>query len=171
MGQIMKLFSKITVISYCLLAIGLASSCSDANEYENAITDNPSWADASYPESLANTKYVRGTGIKTNAYGDEVQGFVESLDFVSSDSVTVKMSQGVTEGEWSDESNNERIPHYEYTYSDATGRLEIMKRNIDDNGKVSKKVIFIGTAITGQHNIITIVHYGDTPAQTYLVKQ
>ena len=125
----------------------------------------------SHPESVANTKWVRSNGLKKNVYGEEVQGFVESLDFVSADSVAVKMSQGATTGTWVDESNNERTPYYEYTYSNITGRVEIMKQTKDDKGKVSKTTIFTGVAVQGAQEVLTIVHYGDTPVQTYLVKQ
>ena len=173
----MKLFSKITFIGYCLLVIGLAS-CSDANEYEDALTDNPSWVNGyndslkiAHPESLASTKWVRGTGLKKNAYGQEVQGFVESLTFVSADSVAVKMSQGATEGVWVDESNTEKLPYYEYTYSNVTGKVEIMKMSKNDKGAVTKTTIFTGVAVQGKQEVLTIAHYGDTPVQSYLVKQ
>lgn len=156
----------------------LLTSCDDANEYEDARTDNPSWVDGytdtlsiSHPESLAGTTWLRGSGMKTNAYGEEIQGFVERLTFVSSDSVSVKMSQGVTEGTWVDESNTDFLPYYEYTYSNITGKVEILKRIVDDKGKVSKSPIFTGVAVSGKQLVLTIAHYGDTPVQTYLVKQ
>lgn len=167
----MKIFSKSTIAAMALL-MGIAlCSCTDANEYEDAQTDNPSWENATHPESLASTTYVRASGIKVNVYGQEVQGFVESLNFVSADSVAVKMSQGTTEGTWTDESNTDRVPLYEYTYNAADGKIEINKRVVDDNGKVSKTVIFTGSAVSSDKELITIVHFGDTPAQTYLVKQ
>ena len=125
----------------------------------------------SHPESVANTKWVRSNGLKKNVYGEEVQGFVESLDFVSADSVAVKMSQGTTEGTWTDESNTESQPYYEYTYSATTGRLDILKLVRDEKGNISKSAVFEGIAVSGQQDIITLVHYGDTPVQTYLVKQ
>ena len=163
------------VVGAALLAVGI-SSCSDANEFEDTNTNNPSWVDnyndstaVPHPESLANTTWVRGN-IKSNAYGETVQGFVESLNFVSTDSVAVKMSQGSTEGTWVDESNTEKLPLYEYTYSTATGRIQILQV-LNNNGKITKKAIFIGVAVNGRQDVITIVHYGDTPAQTYLVKQ
>ena len=147
-----KIISKLTALSFiiCLLSFGLTlNSCGDANEFEDTNTDNLSWVDnyndslkIAHPQSLAGTKWVRGTGIKANAYGQEVQGFVESIDFVSADSVAVKMSQGTTEGTWVDESNTEYLPYYEYTYSEGTGRVEILKRIVDDKGKVSKSAIF-----------------------------
>ena len=171
-----KIFRNSVLAAAALLAVGLAS-CSDANEYEDANTDNPSWVEGytdslqiAHPDSLAGTKWVRGSGLKTNAYGEEVQGFVESLDFVKADSVAVKMSQGSTQGTWVDESNTENLPLYEYSYSATTGRIQILQRNVN-GGKVTKKAIFVGTAVSGQREIITIVHYGDTPSQTYLVKQ
>ena len=156
----------------------LLTSCSDANEYEDTFTDNPSWVEGytdslkiSHPESLASTRWVRGTGLKTNAYGEEVQGFVESLNFVSADSVSVKMSQGTTEGTWTDESNTEATPLYEYKYNNTTGALEILKRVVNDKGAVTKQTIFQGVASDGKQTVLTIVHFGDSPIQTYLVKQ
>lgn len=156
----------------------LLTSCDDANEYEDARTDNPSWVDGytdtlsiSHPETLAGTTWLRGSGMKTNAYGKEIQGFVERLTFASADSVSVKMSQGVTEGTWVDESNTDFLPYYEYTYSNITGKVEILKRIVDDKGKVSKSPIFTGVAVSGKQQVLTIAHYGDTPVQTYLVKQ
>ena len=125
----------------------------------------------SHPESLASTRWVRGTGLKTNAYGEEVQGFVESLNFVSADSVSVKMSQGTTEGTWPDESNTEATPLYEYKYNNTTGALEILKRVVNDKGAVTKQTIFQGVASDGKQTVLTIVHFGDSPIQTYLVKQ
>ena len=164
----MKKF-RISIIAVATLLAGFGmTACSEANEYEDSNTDNPSWivgytdtTTISHPESLESTKWVRGEGLKKNAYGKEIQGFVESLDFVSADSVAVKMSQGVTEGTWNDES---------YTYSSKTGNLQILQRNVS-NGKVTKKAIFIGVVVKGKKEIITLVHYGDSPAQTYLVKE
>ena len=150
--------------------LSLTTACSDANEYENANTNNPAWS-GSHPAELTGTKWVRGSGIKYNAYGQEVQGFVESLDFVKADSVAVKMSQGTTEGVWTDHSNTEKTPLYEYTYSDATGALQILQRTVNDKGAVSKTPIFSGVAVSGTKEVLTIVHYTDTPAQTYMVKQ
>lgn len=175
----MKLFRNIMLAAMTLLfGASMVSSCSDANDYEDTNADNPSWVNGyndslkiAHPETVANTKWVRGKGLKTNAFGDDVQGFVESLDFVSADSVAVKMSQGATQGTWVDESNTEATPYYEYTYSNTTGRVEILKMTKDDKGKVSKTTIFIGVAVQGKREVLTIVHYGDTPVQTYLVKQ
>ena len=174
----MKTFRN-TMIALAALTMGLTiASCSDANEYADTNTQNPSWVEnytdslkIAHPVSLANTTWVRGTGLKTNAYGVEVQGFVESLNFVSADSVSVKMSQGTTEGVWTDHSNTEKTPLYEYTYSDATGALQILQRTVNDKGAVSKTPIFSGVVVSGTKEVLTIVHYGDTPAQTYMVKK
>ena len=159
------------------MAIALAS-CSDANEYEDTNTANPSWVDGytdslniPHPEIIAGTRWVRATGIKTNAFGQEVQGFVESVNFVSADSAAVKMSQGVTEGTWVDESNTDRLPYYEYTYSNVTGKVEILKLTKNDKGAVTKSAIFRGIAVSGNREVLTLAHFGDTPVQTYLVKQ
>lgn len=173
----MKKF-RISIIAVVALLIGFSmTACSEANEYEDSNTDNPSWIKGytdtttiSHPESLANTKWVRGVGLKKNVYGEDIQGFVESLDFVSADSVAVKMSKGATEGTWNDESNTEKLPYYEYTYSSTTGNIEILQRT-ENKGKVTKKAIFIGVAVEGTKEVITLVHYGDSPAQTYLVKE
>lgn len=167
------------MIAMAALLMGAAvASCSDANEYEDFNANNPSWVDhytdslkIAHPESLSGTKWVRATGLKTNAYGQDVQGFVESVNFVSDDSVAVKMSQGVTEGTWVDESNTDILPYYEYSYSVTTGKVEILKRVVDDKGKVSKSAIFTGIAVSGKREVLTIVHFGDTPVQSYLVKQ
>lgn len=158
--------------------ISLATSCSDANEYEDSNTDNPSWIPnyndstaVPHPESLANTMWMRGTGYKTNAFGEDVQGFVESLNFISADSVQVKMSQGSSNGTWTDESNTDALPYYEYSYSNTTGRLDILKLVRDDKGNISKSAVFVGIAVSSTKEIITLAHFGDTPVQTYLVKQ
>ena len=173
-----NLKKTIFAVMAVVAGISLTTACSDANEYEDTNTDNPSWVtnyndsmQIAHPATLANTTWVRGTGLKKNAFGQEVQGFVEKLQFVTADSVKVTMSQGVTEGTWVDESNNEATPLYEYTYSDVTGALSILKRTEDDKGKVSKTAIFTGIAVSGTKEVITVVHYGDTPVQSYLVKQ
>lgn len=163
----------------CLLPMSAAFiSCSDANEYEDAQTNNPSWVNGytdslkiAHPESLAGTRWVRGTGIKTNAYGEEIQGFVESVNFVSADSVSVKMSQGASSGTWVDESNTEYLPYYEYTYSAITGKVEILKQTKNEKGAVTKTAVFTGVAVNGTREVLTIAHFGDTPVQSYLIKQ
>ena len=169
----MKTFKKSIFAAFAVVAgISLTTACSDANEYEDAYTDNPSWIE-NYTDStkIAHPESVRGTGIKQSAFGQEVQGFVESLDFVSADSVAVKMSQGTTtDGTWVDDSNTEKIPLYEYTYSATTGNIQILQRNVN-KGQVTKTAIFVGVAVNGTWDVITLIHYGDTPVQTYLVKQ
>lgn len=174
----MKIFKK-TMMACMAVLMGVSiTSCGDANEYEDARTDNPSWVDRytdslniAHPETIANTKWVRGTGIKKNAYGEEIQGFVESLDFVSENSVVVKMSEGTTSGTWVDDSNTEDQPYYEYKYSSMTGTVEIIKITRDEKGSPSPTTIFTGVAVIGKKEVLTIVHFGDTPVQTYLVKQ
>ena len=174
----MNTFKKSIIGAMTLLMGVCLTACSDANEYEDAFTNNPSWVEGyndslqiAHPETLANTTWVRGTGLKVNAYGEEVQGFVESLNFVSADSVSVKMSQGTTEGTWTDDSNNEKTPLYEYKYNNVTGTLDILKRVVNDKGAVTKQIIFQGIAVNGKQTVLTIAHYGDLPIQTYLVKQ
>lgn len=165
---------------WSLLALmGIAwVSCGDECDYLDTNTDNPSWVsgyedgdEVKHPESLASTQWVRGKGLKYNAFGEEIQGFVESLDFYTADSVIVKMSQGCTEGVWVDESNTEKLPSYEYTYSDQTGTIQILKAVRDENNKVSKYVLFTGVVTIGKKEVLTICHFGDTPVQTYLVKK
>lgn len=176
------MMNKISKLQLCLCVLcslcALCVSCGEVNEYEDINTNNPSWVNGytdslkiAHPESVAGTRWVRGSGLKTNAYGQDVQGFVESLTFASADSVAVVMSQGATEGTWVNESNTEKVPYYEYTYSNVTGKIEIMKRVVDDKGKVSKSTIFTGVAVSGTREVITVAHFGDTPVQTYLVKQ
>ena len=174
----MKLFKKTMFVCATLLIAAGFAACSDANEYEDAQTDNPSWVDGysedatiPHPETIAGTKWIRGTGIKYNVYGEEIQGFVESLEFVSEDSVAVKMSEGVTSGTWVDESNTEATPLYYYDYSSVKGAVEIKKTTYDDKGTPSRTTIFYGVAVSGKQDMMTVVHYGDTPVQTYLVKQ
>ena len=162
------------IICQLSFSVALLSSCSEANEYEDTNTNNPTWSEndsTKHPASLANTKYVRASGMKYNAMGQEIQGFVESVEFVSADSVKVTMKPGCTEGTWVDDSNTDKLPHYYYTYSATTGTVTIIKMVKDDKGKVSPSNIFLGTATSGKQELITIVHYGDTPVQTYLVKQ
>lgn len=176
--KIMKIFRK-SMIAMAVLTMGLTiASCGDANEFEDANTNNPSWvngytddASVAHPESLSGTAWVRGTGLKLNAYGEDIQGFVESIYFVNDTECEVKMSQGTTQGTWVNESNDEETPYYEYTYSDASGAISIIRNVKNDKGAVSKVVIFSGMAVSGTKEVITIIHYGDTPVQTYLVKQ
>ncbi len=171
---------KKSIIGAMALLLGIGfTACSDANEYGDTNTQNPSWVKKytdslaiSHPETLANTCWVRGSGLKYNAYGKEVQGYVDTLNFVTVDSVYVKMSQGVTEGTMgADDSNVKNGPLYEYTYAQPSGKFQILKRTVDDKGKVSKTAIFTGVAVSGELDVITVVHFGDTPIQTYLVKQ
>lgn len=160
------------------LIMGLAiASCGDANEFGDTQTNNPSFtngytddASVSHPASLSGTVWERGTGIKVNAYGEDIQGFVESIEFVSDDACIVKMSQGATAGTWVDESNNEDTPQYEYTYSETSGAISIINSVKNDKGAISKVTLFSGVAVSGDKDIITIVHFGDTPVQTYLVR-
>ena len=167
------------MIAMAALLMGVAvASCSDANEYEDTNTANPTWVKGytdslkiAHPETVAGTRWVRASGLKTNAFGQEVQGFVESVSFVSADSASVKMSKGVTEGTWVDESNNDALPYYEYTYSNVTGKVEILKQTKNDKGAITKSAIFTGIVVSGDREVLTLAHFGDTPGQTYLVKQ
>ncbi len=171
----MKLFKKSLLAGLALLmAVGFVA-CNDANEFEDARTDNPSWAgkyndslDIAHPDSLAQQSWVRGHGIKYNALGEEVQGYVESMVFTA-DSVTVAMSYGTTAGTWGvDDSGT-----YKYQYTSETGSLTVLKSVKDDKGNWSDVALFVGVAVSGTKygDVLTVVHYGDTPAQTYLVHE
>ncbi|TGX80211.1 hypothetical protein E5358_13485 [Palleniella muris] len=175
----MKLFNKTFLAGAAMLTLALGfTACEDANEYKDAETNNPAWTGnnpegIAHPESLGGSKWLRGEGIKVNAYGEEIQGFVESLEFIADNSVVVKMSQGKTEGTMgADETNTVDNP-YECEYVKETGSLKIKKEYVDDKGNHSKKEIFSGVVVSGTKygDMITLVHYGDTPVQTYLVRQ
>ena len=60
---------------------------------------------------------------------------------------------------------------YEYTYSAQTGKFEILRVVKDDKGNKTNSKILIGVAVNGKEEGITVVHYGDTPCQTYLTKE
>jgi len=180
----MKTFkNKALALATAIFAVAGLAACADANEYKDAYTSNPSWisetwtdsTSVAHPESLANTIWTRGEGLKYNAFGQEVQGFVEILDF-GTDSVAVTMSEPVNTSSlgfdytWVDESNTMAVPYYEYTYSNVTGKVEILKKVVDEKGKVSKSTIFSGIVVVGTKTVMTISHFGDTPSQTYLVQ-
>lgn len=179
----MKAFKKSVLACAAVMMGSCFMACSDANEYEDTDTQNPSWAGEyndsmtiAHPESVAGTYWVRGTGLKVNASGEEIQGYVESMEFIDGTYVTVKMSEGAIPASikatatWTDDSNTEALPKYEYTYSQVTGKIEILKEVTDDKGKVSKSAIFTAVATSQTTEVITVVHFGDTPVQTYLVK-
>jgi hypothetical protein len=168
----MKLFDKsILAAAALLLTMGFVA-CNDANEFEDVRTDNPAWG-TTHPDSLAQQVWVRGEGIKFNAYGEEVQGFVERMEFVTKDSVVVTMSEGKTAGIMGADDSNTRENPYEYEYTNETGDLKVLKLVKDDKGNISKVAIFVGVAVSGTKHgdMLTVVHYGDTPAQTYLVRK
>ena len=163
-----KMYKFVTLLAVVALGMSYAA-CSDECDYLDTNTDNPYYTE-SHPEALTGTKWVRGNGMKYNAYGDEIQGFVESMDFYCADSVIVKMSEGVTEGTWTDDSNSETSP-YVYTYSSSSGTVKVLKRVVNEKKVVSLVEIFSAVACSGKKEVLTVVHYGDTPVQTYLVKQ
>jgi hypothetical protein len=172
-----KTFKTMVIAMVAFIGIGL-TSCGDANEYKDYNDSNLSWTggfqgkeNTPHPEELTGTTWVRAAGMKTNAYGEEVQGFVESLNFLDNNTVVVKMSQGKTAGTWVDDSNNEDVPTYVYSYNSTTGTFEILKRMKDEKGNWTTAKILIGVAVSGNPDGITVVHYGDVPVQTYLVKQ
>lgn len=187
----MKLISKTIFLSGLFLAGMCFASCDNDVDYEDTNTNNPSFVpnyndstQVVHPESLANSTWQRGSGIKFNVYGQEIQGYVESLAF-EQDSVVVKMSEpatianlgdGANTYKWTDDSNTAKAPKYEYTYSSTTGRVEIIKMVKNDKGAISKTAIFTGIAVSGTFkgspiDVLTVSHFGDTPSQTYLVKQ
>lgn len=161
------------------MAVGFVA-CEDANEFEDVRTDNQSWVNGytdsleiAHPDSLSQTEWVRGEGIKFNAYGEEIQGYVANIVFFSMDSCYVTLSQGKTEGVMGNNDSNTRENPYKYTYTDVTGVVQIFKTVIDDKGRRSEVGIFEGVAVSGtkRGDMLTVVHYGDTPAQTYLVRK
>lgn len=180
----MKSFKKSLLAFAAVLMGSCLISCSDANEFEDTDTRNPSFAGEyndslkiTHPESVAETYWVRGAGFKYNAYGEEIQGYVESLDFLDDKRVVVKMSQVEnipesikTTATWTDESNTDAQPSYEYVYSPVTGTVEILKEVRDEKGKVSKTSIFTAVVVSQGSEVVTVTHPGDTPSQTYLVK-
>lgn len=166
----MKKMNKFAAL-FAMIAVGMGYvACSDECDYLHTNTSNPSYTEE-HPEALTNTKWVRGNGMKYNAFGEEIQGFVESMDFFCADSVIVKMSEGCTAGTWVDDSNTESTPCYEYTYSASSGTVKVLKRVTNEKGAVSKTEIFTAVANIGKKNVMTVVHYGDTPVQSYLVKE
>ncbi len=166
-----RIYQYFSVCVLAALAI-TTTACSDECDYLDTNTSNPSFGE-NYPASLTGTKWVRGNGMKYNVFGEEIQGFVESMDFYLVDSVIVKMSEGCTAGTWTDDSNTAKLPTYKYSYSPTTGAVKVSKSVKDDKGKVSDVELFAASvdSISAQKFVMTVVHYGDTPAQTYLVKQ
>ena len=174
----MKLCNKSVLAGIALLGAIVFVACDDACEYGESRTDNPSWVkgytdslEIAHPDSLAGQVWVRGEGIKFNAYGKEVQGYVESIDFYKKDSCVVTLSEGKTAGTMGADDSNTRENPYEYEYTKETGDLKVLKEVKDDKGRISKIAIFVGVAVSGTKygDVLTVVHYGDTPAQTYLV--
>lgn len=175
----MKLFKKlIPAGAAALLAVGFAA-CEDACDYDDVRTDNPSWVKdytdtltIAHPDSLTGWVWVRGEGIKYNAYGEEIQGYVESIEFFSKDSCIVTQSQGTTAGTMGADDTNTRENPYKYYYTNVTGTLNIVKTVTNDKGILSEVTLISGTAVSGTKygDLLTVCHFGDTPAQTYLVR-
>ncbi len=177
----MKAFKKIVPAIAAVLLSSCFMACSDANEYEDFNDKNWSSQETQYndsakythPESLTGTYWVRGTGFKFNAYGEEIQGYVESIDFVDDTYVVVRMSKGIlpesikNTAVWVDDSNTDKLPQYEYKYAANSGSVEILKEIVDEKGKVSKVAIFTAVAVG---ETVVVSHYGDTPSQTYMVR-
>ena len=188
----MTLTSMTILFSGLFIATVPFAACDNDVDYEDTNTNNPSFVEnyndstvVAHPESLANTSWKRGSGIKKNAFGQDIEGYVESLSF-ENDSVVVKMSEPESMAQlssdakdsytWTDDSNNDATPKYEYTYSNVTGTLEILKMVKNDKGAVSKSAVFTGVVVSGTQNgkavdVITLSHFGDVPSQTYLLKQ
>lgn len=179
----MKSF-KISIVAFVALFAGISFvACTDANEYEDVNTSNKSFVNGytdslkiDHPETLANTSWVRGNGIKVNAYGEEVQGYVESIEFDEEGTVVVKMSKGSIPSSmsatatWKDDSNTESTPKYDYSYNSETGAIEISITEII-NKKPTKNVLFTAIVTNVTNPVMTVSHYTDTPSQTYLVKK
>lgn len=168
----MKALKK-SIFAFAAILMGVCmTACSDANEYGDANTTNPSMGD-SHPESIENSTWVRAQGAKFNAYGEEIQGYVDTLKFISDTEVIVSMSEGkIPESmkptkQMVDDSNNESNPTYEYTYNNINGEIDIQKVTVNSKGAVSKTTLFLGVA-AGKYVVVS--HFGDTPSQSYLVQ-
>lgn len=185
----MKLIKISSVLAGLFLG-GLAlASCSDANEYKDYNSDNPSFVpnytdstSVEHPDSLAGYTYERAAGIKTNAFGKDIEGYVEKIVFESDSAIVTMSVDSATINQipntytWYDDSNTDETPKYEYTYSATTGNIEILKKVTDDKGNVSKSTAFTGVALTGTYKnepieVLVVSHYGDVPSQTYLIRQ
>lgn len=193
----MKVLKKY-IFAVAAIAMGACfTACSDANEYEDANTSNPSWVQdyndslkIQHPESIAGTKWVRNTSLKTNAYGQEICGYVESVDFFNADSVAIIMSDTLANGKkincdangkaifstatWKNESNTKANPGYIYTYNPTSGAIDIVKTSTDSKGKVTKTTVFSAVVVTGTNGkptVLTVSHTTDTPIQSYLTQQ
>lgn len=169
----MKALKK-SIFAFAAVLMGVCfTACSDANEYEDTNTSNPSMG-TTHPETIENSTWVRAQGAKFNAYGEEVQGYVDTLKFISDKEVIVSMSEGkIPESmkptkQMVDDSNTESNPTYEYSYNNNNGEINIMKVSVNSKGAVSKTTLFLGVA---SGNYVVVSHFGDTPSQSYLVKQ
>jgi len=183
----MKIFKKSVL---AILAVSLAATftaCSDANEYGDANTSNPSWG-INHPASISGSVWNRTAGLKKNAYGQDVMGYVASVDFYMADSCIVAMSDKDANGKtintdangnaifptsvWVDDSNNESLPRYNYEYNETSGALSIFKVTYDSKNKATKTVVFTGVVSESNgKTVMTIFHASDTPSQTYLTKK
>lgn len=192
----MKVLKKYFIAVAAIVMGTCFTACSDANEFEDANTANPSWVDGytdslkiQHPESIEGTVWERTAGLKYNAYGQNVMGYVESLAFYNADSVVVKMSDVDANGNkinvdadgkaifetatWKDESNTKKNPAYLYEYNPASGAISIISATTDSKGKVTKTTIFSAVVVTrgeGQPAVLTISHTTDTPVQTYMTQ-
>ncbi|MBQ0075273.1 MAG: hypothetical protein KBT34_13915 [Prevotella sp.] len=176
----MKAIKK-SIFAIAALFIGACfAACSDANEYEETNTANPSFVNGyndslkiQHPDSLTNTYWARTAGVKVNAYGEEVQGYVESLQFTTGDEVIVKMSEGslpesiknASTTTWNDESGT-----YEYQYNPSTGAVDIKKVEVV-NKKTTKTTLFSAVVTIGTSEVLIVSHFGDNPVQSYLTRQ
>lgn len=169
----MKTLKK-SILVFAAIFMGVCfAACTDANEYEDTDTSNPTMGD-SHPETIESSTWVRAQGVKFNAYGEEIQGYVDTLKFISDTEVIVSMSEGkIPESmkptkQMVDDSNDESNPTYEYTYNNNNGEINIQKVTVNSKGAVSKTTLFLGVA---SGNYVVVSHFGDTPSQSYLVRK
>lgn len=183
----MKTFKKSVLAIFAVAVAAVFTACSDANEYGDSNTTNPTWG-SEHPASISGSVWNRTAGLKTNAYGQDVMGYVASVDFYREDSCIVAMSDKDANGNkintdaqgkdlfstavWVDDSNSESLPRYSYEYNETSGALSIFKVTYDSKNKATKTVVFTGVvAESNGKAVMTISHTSDTPSQTYLVKK
>ncbi len=177
----MKILKNIVPAFLALLATTAFVACNDANEYEDTNTD-PYSAVTNYndsltiahPETLSGTTWQRTNGINVNVYGENVQGYIESVQFIDDTYCVVTMSEPEdipssisNSATWLDETTTEDAP-YEYAYSNVTGSVDIYSYVEDSKGNKSRTNIISGVAVNGNQTILSLSHFGDVPQTSYL---
>ncbi len=178
----MKVLKNIVPAFLALLATTAFVACNDANEYEDTNTD-PYSAVTGYndsltiehPSTLSGTTWLRASGLNVNAYGEDVQGYIESVQFIDETYCVVVMSEPdnpssiSNSATWLDESNTDDDPNYEYNYSSANGSVDIYSYVEDSKGNISRTNIMSGSVVIGNQTVLSIAHFGDTPQTSYLL--